>query len=108
MRTLMLWMMGWRVFTFAGVTVCQRNRAIDQTAIVSALEASKSRRTWCKDSHLTLYVEDGPFVGYYGSTATGEVLRYSRFGRRATVRVSAARLYHESLVEMLWELGRDN
>jgi len=108
MIRLILWLSGWRVFTHRGVRICQRDMLIDQSAVSAAIEATEGKYSWCKPSRVTIYIERGPFVGYYGASATGEVCRYARFGRRATVRISSTRLYFEALSSLLKELGRDD
>lgn len=108
MKRFLYWLFGWKTFRFEGALVCQRELPVDQTVIAKAIADTSARNTWCKARGLTILVEDEPFIGFYGSTATGEVLRHKRFWKTATIRIAARRVHYQTLVDMLEGLSRDD
>lgn len=109
MKRLILRLLGWSIFVYDKVWICQRNCLIDQTIISEVLDATKSRRTWCKDSRLSIYVERRPFIGVYGVEQTVEVARFDGWlfrGKSANIRIAASSLSVSRLTDLIVELNR--
>lgn len=109
MRALFLRLLGWKRFTYKGVSIFQKNALIDQTALLGALEDTRRVRKWCDDKALTIVIEDEDFNGLYNRKVRSEVVRFTGgwFAKRsATVRVVASLVNHARLVDLLREVGR--
>jgi hypothetical protein len=99
-------LMGWRRFTSGAVQIYQRDCLVDQTVIAEALTVTKGIRAWCTDDRLTIFIEAAPFRGERGALSTGEVARYSKWKKTATVRVYGGLLTVETLGSLLRGLTR--
>ena len=100
------WILGWRRFSINGVSVYQRNVLIDQTVVGLALSETENKRSWCQNSRLSVFIENGSFSGSYGATATAELSRFRRFGNSATLKISSSMINYETLVKLLRGLNR--
>lgn len=103
---LFAWVFGWRRFSVGPIKVFQRNVLVDQTVILDALNATKSVRDWCDDESLSIFIEEKPFSGGYGTTAKAELARFRRFGKSASLTICASSVTYERMVELLRGLSR--
>lgn len=109
MKRLILRILGWSCFVYDKVTIYQRKRLVDQTILIDVLDDTKSRRTWCDDRNLAIFIEDAPFKGIYGVEQVSEVARFNGwlFGNKsANIRVASDALSVRGLTQLIVELNR--
>lgn len=109
MKRFLLKLLGWACFVYDKVSIYQRNCLVDQTIISEVLDATKSRRVWCGDRRLTIYIEGSPFVGVYGVEQTVEVARFDGWlfrGKSANIRIASGSLSVARLTDLIVELNR--
>jgi len=110
MKRLIWRLLGWGIFVYDKVSIFQRNCLVDQTMIQEALDVTKSKRSWCKDTHLSIFIEPTSFRGIYGLQQTVEVARFDKGflrSRSANIRIAAPMVKLPVLIDVISELNRD-
>lgn len=111
MKRLFWSLLGWGLFVYDRVSIFQKRCLVDQTVISEVLDLTKSKRTWCEDRRLSIFVEPYPFKGIYGVNQTVEVARFEGGflrPRSANIRITAESVKVSVLVDLIGELNRVN
>lgn len=110
MKRLIWRLLGWGIFVYDKVSIFQKNCLVDQTLIQDALDATKSKRVWCEDRDLSIFIEPAPFKGIYGVEQTVEVARFNKSllrRRSANIRIASTMVNLPVILKVISELNRD-